>query len=190
LDRAQADRSQPEHGDAVARTHAALVDRVVRGAHHVPGEQCHVVGDVVGHLAQGHVRHGDERPLGLGALQVAHRGSVAKQSGSIALLVGASHAEEAGPAGRVKATQHPIAGRDPGHIGAGLEHLADEFVPDREARLDLHATVVDVQIGSADPARADRDHRLVSGPQVRLGALLDADLAHVLICNGSHSASS
>ena len=66
------------------------------------------------------------------------------------------------------------------HRVAGRDHLAHELVTDHEARLDLHAAVVDVQVGAADAGRLDLHDRVVGRQQLRLGPLVDAHLARLL----------
>ena len=68
------------------------------------------------------------------------------------------------------------------------EHGADELVADREARLDRHPAVVDVEVGAADAARLDPDQRLVGGADLGVGLLLDPDLARSLEGDGAHRA--
>ena len=77
----------------------------------------------------------------------------------------------------MEAAEHAVADRDPLDIVAGCQHGADELVADREARLDRHPPVEDVQIRPADPARLDPHHRVVGGDDLGVGLLLDPDLA-------------
>jgi len=129
---------------------------------------------------------GDERLLCLGALKVAERGPVPEGPHLIALVEHAPEAEEAGAAGGVEAAEHPVARTDAGDVIADSEDRPDELVADREPRRDLHAPVVDVQVGSADPARLDRDDRVVTRQQLRFGLVLDPHLAGRLEGDGSH----
>ncbi len=66
---AQPHRAEPEHRDDVARAHAAVLDRVKTGAHHVAREQRHVVAEALGDAAQHEVRVRHERHVRLCALQ-------------------------------------------------------------------------------------------------------------------------
>ena len=76
----------------------------------------------------------------------------------------------------MEAAEHAVADRHPGDVLARREDGADELVADREAGLDLHAAVVDVQVRAADAARLDRDDRVRRGPATRArGAPVDAD---------------
>ena len=69
---------------------------------------------------------------------------------------------------------------------AGRDDRADVLVADREARLDLHAAVEDVQVRAAHARRLDPDDRVVGVEQLGLGAILDADHAGGLEGDGSH----
>src|SRR5205823_10742242 len=73
----------------------------------------------------------------------------------------------------------PVAGRQ-------LEHLAGDLVPLRE-RLRLGPAVVGVQVGAANPGRANRDQRLVPG-RTRLGQIDDLDGPPTALQGRSHVA--
>ena len=186
LHRAEADGPQAEHRGAVADHQPGMAHRVVAGAHHVAGEERDVVGHALGHAPQRQVRVRHEHPLGLRALEAAQRGAMAEGPRLVALVVPAAQAEEARPAGGLKAAQHPVADRHAGHVVARGEHRPDVLVADREAGLDLHAAVVDVQVRAAHAGRLDGDDRVVGGQQLGLGPLLEADLAGGLERDGEH----
>ncbi len=190
LDGAQPDRAEAEDGDTVAGAHAALEHGVVAGAHHVAGEQRHLVGDTFGHPAQREVGHRHERLVGLRALEVSEQLAVAEHPRAVALVVGAPQAEEARAAGGLEAAEHAIAHGDAGHVLTGGDDGADELVPDRKAGLDLHPPVVDVEIRATDAARLDADDGVIAGAQLGFGLLLDADELRALDRHGSHGASS
>ena len=78
LNRAEPDRAEAEHGDGVAGPRAGVGDRVVAGAHHVAGEERHLVGHPLRDPPQGQVGARDQQLLGLGALQVAQVRAVAE----------------------------------------------------------------------------------------------------------------
>jgi hypothetical protein len=59
-------------------------------------------------------------------------------------------------------------------------------VPEREALLDLHAPVVDVQVGAADAGRVDANDRVVGRERLGVRPLLDLDPARLLEGDGSH----
>jgi hypothetical protein len=61
-------------------------------------------------------------------------------------------------------------------------------VADREARLDRHPPVVDVEVRAADPARLDPHQGVVGRDDLRIGLLLDPDLARCLEGDGAHRA--
>ena len=109
-------------------------------------------------MARGH-----QQLLGLGALQVAELGAVAEGLAVAAAVVVAAQAGGAGGAGGVEAAEHAVADGDPLDLVARRQHRADELVADREARLDRHPAVVDVEVGAADAARLDADDRVVGG---------------------------
>jgi hypothetical protein len=186
LDGAQADGPEAHHGGGVARADAGLVDGVPAGAHHVAGEQRGVVGHPLGHPPQGQVRVRDEHLVRLGALQRAERLAVAEHAALVALVEVATAAEEAVAAGRAVAAEHAVALGHLGHGVAGGQHRPDELVPEREAGLDLHAPVVDVQVRAADAGGLDAHHGVVALDQLGLGPLLDPNLARRLECDGLH----
>ena len=98
----------------------------------------------------------------------------------LAAVVVAAQAGGAGGAGGVKAAEHAVADGDALDVGTGGEHRADELVADREARLDRHTAVVDVEVRAADPARLDAHHRVVGGDDLGIGLLLDPNLVRAL----------
>jgi hypothetical protein len=63
----------------------------------------------------------------------------------------------------VERPTNAVPGPDPADPITRLEHRAHELVTDREARFDLYAAVVDVQVGSADAGSVDPDDRVVLG---------------------------
>ena len=71
-------------------------------------------------------------------------------------------------------------------VVAGGDDRADELVADREARLDGDAAVVDVQVRAADAGRLDADDASSGSIELRLGLLLDPDLAGRLEGDGAH----
>ena len=85
-----------------------------------------------------------------------------------------------------KVAEHPVADRDPLDVVPDRQHRADELVADREARLDRHPPVVDVEVGATDPARLDPDQRVVGGDDLRIGLLLDPNLLGSLKGDGAH----
>ena len=95
-------------------------------------------------------------------------------------------AEEAVPARALKAAEHAVADRDLAHVLAGIDHGADVLVPDREARLDLHAAVVDVQVRATHPRRLDLHDRVAWRRELGLGDVVDPDLAGGLEGDGAH----
>ena len=180
LHRAEADRPEAEDGDGVAGAHPRMGDRVVAGPHHVAGEERDLGGHPLRHPPQGQVRARDQQLLGLGALQVAEMGAVPEGPPLAAAVVVAAQAGGAGGAGGVEAAEHAVADGDPLDVVASRQHGPDELVPDREARLDRHPPVVDVEVRPADPARLDPHHRVVGGTELRIGLLLDPNLARGL----------
>ncbi len=134
---------------------------MVARAHHVAGEQGHLVTHLVRDPSQREVGVGDERQLGLGALQRAHVRSVAERPLGVALVIGAAQAEEAGAAGGVKAAQDPVSGRRARYLVAHRHDRAHELVAEREAGLDLDPPVGDVEIRAAHAAGLDPDDRRV-----------------------------
>src|ERR1044072_5051910 len=156
--RAETARSQAQHGDRVTGAHPRVGDRVVAGAHHVAGEQRHLVDHPIRDPAQGQVGPRNQQLLGLGALQVAEVGAVAEGPPPLAAVVVAAQAGGGGRAGGVEAAEPPVPDSAPLDVVARREQGADELVADREAGLDRHPPVVDVEVGAADPARLDPDH--------------------------------
>ncbi len=77
----------------------------------------------------------------------------------LAAVVIAAQALETRAAGGLKAAEHPVPYSHAAHPGASLRDDPDELVPDREARIDLHPAVVDVQVRAADRAGLHLDDR-------------------------------
>ena len=186
LDGAEADRAEPDHGGAVARADARLIDGVPAGAHHVAREQRDVVAHALRDAPQRQVRVRHEHLLGLRALKRAECLAMAEDAPVVALVEVAAAAEEAVAAGRAVAAQHPVA---LGHLGDRLARRHDrahELVAEREAGLDHHAAVVDVQVRAAHAGRLDPHHGVVALEQLGLWALLDPHLAGRLEGHGLH----
>ena len=185
---AQPHRSEAQHRDRVAGAQAAFDDRVVAGAHHVSGKQRHLVAHPGRHLAQHELRVRHERQLGLRSRKRAKRRAVAKGARFIALVKQSAAAEEAAPAGGLKAAQNPVAGRQLAHVGAGLDDCADVLVPDREAGFDLHAAVKNVQVRAAHAAGLDAHDRIARMRENGLGDFLHQHLAGSHERDGAHRA--
>jgi hypothetical protein len=145
---------------AAPRSQPAVLHRVKARAHDVAREQGHLVAHALRDLAQDKIRGRDQGPLGLGALQRAERRPVAEGARGVALVKPAAAAEVAAPAGGLKAAQDPVPHRDALDRVADGKHGADVLVADREARLDLHAAVVDVQIRAAHAGGLDLHDRI------------------------------
>ena len=105
----------------------------------------------------------------------------------VALVERALQAVKARPAGAVKATQDAVTALHSRDGVARLDHRAHELVADREAGLDLHPPVVDVEIRAADAAGLDGHDRIVRGLERWIGALLHLNVAGSLEGDGSHS---
>ena len=104
----------------------------------------------------------------------------------IALVKPPPPAEEAATAGRLKASQHAVADLHRAHVRAGGEDRANVLVADREAGLDLHPAVVDVQIGAAHAAGLDLDDRVRVVQELRRGDVLHEHLAGGLEGDRAH----
>ncbi len=182
------DGTEAQDGDHVTRGDAAVDDRVVAGAHDVAGEQRDVVGEALRDAPQREVRERDERQLGLRALQVAEAAAVAERARVLALVEQRAPAEPARAARDLEAAEDAVADRDARDRVAGGDDLADELVADREALLDPHAPVVDVQVGPADPAGEDADDRVVRRDQLGIGLLDQLDVLGTLEGDGLHAA--
>ena len=187
LNGAEPDRAHAEDRHGLAVGERPRVDRMEASAHHVACEEGDIVGDPLRDLPQGEVRVGHQNLLRLGALQRAERCAVPVDTGLIALVELLALAEEAFAARRPVGPEHPIADRHPRHIVPGGDHLADELVADHEARLDLDTPVVDVEIRAADPARLDADDGVVRREQLRLGDLVELNLAWGLKGDRAHT---
>jgi hypothetical protein len=180
LDGAEAHGAEAEHRGGIAGTDVGLVDGVPAGAHDVAGEQRDVVRHPLRHAAQREVGVWHEHLLGLSALKRAERLAVAEDAAVVALVEVTATAEEAVAAGRAVTAEHPIA---LGHLRDALarrNHRADELMPEREALLDLHPPVVDVQVRAAHAGRLDPHDGVVPLEQLRLRPLLDLHLTRRL----------
>ena len=100
---------------------------------------------------------------------------------------------ERGPDGR-RSSARRRSGNSPAHdrrprlvhVIARGKHRADVLVPDREARFDLHAAVVDVQIRAAHARRLDAHDRIARVEQLGLGDILHPHLVRCLEGDGTH----
>ncbi len=142
-----------------------------------------------GTLPQHEVGVGDERHLGLRALQRAERravpeGARAARSGGTGRAGRRSSSPQA--VWKQPSTRSPTATRVTASPAA--THRADVLVPDREAGLDLDAAVVDVQVRAAHAGRLDAHDRVAGVEQLGLGTVLDADDAGGLEGDGAHRA--
>ena len=97
-------------------------------------------------------------------------------------------AEPALAAGRLKATQNALPDRYAFDPVADGDDRPDVLVADREPRLDPHATVEDVQVRPADPARLDANYRVGRLDQLGLGDVADLDHARRLERDCAHRA--
>jgi len=113
-------------------------------------------------------------------------GAVAERPAVLAAVVVAAQAGPAGGAGDVEAAKHAVTGSDPLHAGPDFKDGADELVTNREAGLDRHPPVVDVEVGPAYPARLDTHHRLVGGAELGVGLLFEPHLARRLKRDRAH----
>ena len=109
--------ARPGRARAPRRGRAGLearpVDRVVAGAHHVAGEQRHLVGEPVGHPPQRQVGGRDEQQLGLGALQRAERLAVPEDPSVVALVVLSRAGRRSSPRRRCGSSRAPGRPRRP-----------------------------------------------------------------------------
>ena len=159
---------------------------MVAGAHDVAGEQRDVVGHAARHPAQRQVGVRDEQQLRLGALELAEQLAVPEDAAVVALVEEAAGAEEAVVAGRAVGAEDAVADRDAADVVAGGDDGADVLVADREPGLDRDPPVEDVEVGAADAARLDLDDRLAGRRELRIGLLVDPDLARGLEGDRSH----
>ena len=103
-----------------------------------------------------------------------------------AAVVEAAAAEEAVAAGGLKAAEDPVADGEALDAVAGGDDRADVLVADREALLDLHAAVVDVQVRAADAGGLDRGRSRPWGRSARARDAPRRDDAGGLEGDGSH----
>jgi hypothetical protein len=186
LHSAQADRAETQDRHRVPRAQSAFLDGMKARSHYIAREQRHVAAHPVGDAPQHEVGARHERHVRLRALQRAERGAVPERARLLTAVVQAAPAEPARPTRRLKAAEHTIADRHARDGVADRGHRANVLVPDREARLDLHAPVEDVQVRAAHARRLDPDDRVFGIDRLGLGALLDADDAGGLEGDGSH----
>ena len=168
----QAERALVPNADLVLRkVPAGMSDDVALFAGDVMGTGYHAV------LESG-LRPGEVAAvLGLRALQRAQRGPVPEGARFVALVKPPAPAEEAASAGRLKASQHAVAHLHRSDVRAGGGDGANVLVADREAGLDLHPAVVDVQVGAAYASGLDLDDRVGVVQELGRGDLLHEHLA-------------
>ena len=188
LDRTESDRPETEYRDRRAGDDAGLDHRVVTGPHHIAGEQRDVVGHPGRDPAQGQVGVWNEEQLCLSSLKSAERRAVAEHTAVVAFVEIAACAEEAIAAGGAVGAENAVALGHRADTLAGRDHRADVLVSDREPLLDRDPAVVDVEVGAADSARLDPDDRVAGGVELRLGDVVDPDLAGRLEGHRSHAA--
>jgi hypothetical protein len=128
----------------------------------------------------------DEHQLGLRALERPQCLAVPEDAAVVALVKLAAAAEKAAATGRAITAQYPVALGHLGHARARGHDRSDELVTEREARLDHHAAVVDVQVGPAHARCLHPHHGVVALDEFGLGAVLDPDLAGRLEGHGLH----
>ena len=168
-DRHAADRTGTGH------EHVLAEDREREGGVHGVSERVedrgHLVGDARPVVPD--VRHGQRDVLGerAGALD-AEADRVGAQ------VATARHAVATAPADDVPFAAHTLAGREAGDVRAHLDDLAHELVADHERDRDRplrpRVPAVDVDVGAADPRRADPDEHVVD-PDLGLGDVLEPD---------------
>ena len=107
---------------------------------------------------------------------------------AVALVVLAAAAEEAGSAGGAVGPEHPVADAYLGDAVTRRDDGAHVLVADHEAGLDSHPTVVDVEIGTADPGRVHANHHVIRGLELRIRTLLQAHVACRLKGHRTHGA--
>ena len=149
------------------RGKAGLGDRVVARTHHVAREQ-RTVGHSSGTRAQRQVGMRHQHELGLRPPERAERLAVPEDATVVALVVLPAAAEEAVAARRAVAAEHAGRRRPPPRPRSRGGHGPHELVAEREARLDGHAPVIDVEARRTRrwPPRAPRRRR---GRAVRPG---------------------
>src|SRR4051794_9262115 len=85
-----------------------------------------------------------------------------------------------------EAAEHPIADLYARDSRPNVNDCADELVADREARLNLHASVKDMEVRPADPCLLDADDRIRLAHTYRVRFVDDTDLFGSLNGQSSH----
>ena len=184
---AQADGPEPEHGRGVAGPQPGLVDRVPARAHHVAGEQGHVVGHALRDAAQREVRVRHEHLLRLRALE-ARRASCRARTRVPRRTCGSRRGGRRST-GRRRSRSSPST-RSPSATWVTPSPAATTVPtnswPSVKPCSIGHAAVVDVEVRAAHARGLDADDRVVALDQLGLGPLLDRHLAGRLECHSLH----
>ena len=177
-----ADRTESEHDQRPAVGHGGVLDRLPGGRQHVGQVDEAVVRRAVRDLDVGGVGQRHPQVLRLAARHRAVQLGVAEQGrtaallahlGRLALGVEGLVAHEAVAARDLERHHHPVADRQPRHLGADLLHDSHRLVPENVTGVHEGAEgLVQVQIRSADVGGGD--------PHDGVARLLDPRVGHVL----------
>ena len=182
---AQADGAVADHGDGLAATGLRRDGGVVAGAHHV-GEREQRRHQL---LVRSDRQH-DERAVGLrdahgfalAAVDVVEPVPAPVQ----ALAVQPLAAEDAAAVRPEEGRDDEVAGLDRSNLGADRFDDADELVPHPAAHIRRLHRLVGPEVAAADPGAGDAHERVGRLDQVRVGDVLDTDVAGAVHECGSH----
>lgn len=182
-----AHRAATEHCHGLARLDVRHVGAEVAGGNDVGDQDGVALGDLVrqpDHVGAG---VGDarvlrlqavERPGGLGAAEERRARELAVGIGLVALGVVAGTAVIALPAGDGGGNDHPVADGEVAHPRAHLLYHAHGLVAEHGAGFHAgHGAAHHVQVGTADGAAGDLDDGVVDALDLRLGNVVQTNVA-------------
>ena len=180
---AQAHRSGPQHGHAVAGADGGQFRTKVTAGQHVAHQQYVLIGQGIGDGVEAVVRKRHAHILGLAAVDAA-----AQLPAAVTAVVDvALAAEPAGTAKRFHIGGHTLAGAHFAHLAACCHHFAHEFVPQHRAGQGTrYRAVADMQVTGADAGKFHFDDGVARILYLRQGTFLQPQVVGTVIDQCMH----